>query len=189
MPGEAVSFDPGYKSALLTEFYTNLFKATETQEVLPSWVRLDDKFKDSDFQGMPRIDGSLIRRAISLFKNNNSCAGDNVVSEMLRVLDEDVLDLIADAFKIRILNRENEDAEENTTGVTNSRFVQFPYDDNIDRRDGLGTKRHRNTVHIEDSLAMSCVADPILSHRRALGLSWQRWWAWGPPASHRALVT
>jgi hypothetical protein len=116
VPGEAVSFDPEYKSGLLTEFYANLFKATEIQDVWPTWVRLDDKFKDSDLQGMPRIDGSLIRKAINLFKNNKSCAEDNVVSEMLRVLDEDVLDLIADAFKIRILNRETEDAEEDTTG-------------------------------------------------------------------------
>jgi hypothetical protein len=45
--------------------------------------------------------------------------------------------------------------------VINSRFVQFPYDDNIDRRDGLGTKRRRNTVHVEDGLAMSCVAAPF----------------------------
>ncbi len=116
VPGEAVSFDPDYKGALLTEFYTNLFKATETQEVLPSWVRLGGRFKDSDLQGMPRIDGSLIRRAINLFNNNKSCAEDNVVSVMLRVLDEDVLDLIADAIKIRILNRETEDVEENTSG-------------------------------------------------------------------------
>ncbi len=57
MPGEAVSFDPEYKSGLLTEFYANLFKATEIQDVWPTWVRLDDKFKDSDLQGMPRIDG------------------------------------------------------------------------------------------------------------------------------------
>ena len=109
---------------------------------------------------MPRIDGPLIKKAFSLFKNNKSCAEDNVVSEMLRVLDEDVLDLLADAIKLRILNREA-DVEEATTGARNSRFVQFPYDDNIDRRDGLGTKRRRNTVHVENGLTLSCVVDPL----------------------------
>ncbi len=83
-----------------------------------------------------------------------------MVSEMLRVLDEDVLDLLADAIKIRIPNRED-DAEEANTGARNSRFVQFPYDDNIDRRDGLGTKRRRNTVHVENGLTLSCVVDPL----------------------------
>ena len=95
-----------------------------------------------------------------MFKNNKSCAEDNVVSEMLRVLDEDGLDLLADAIKIRNLNRED-DVEEATTGARNSRFVQFPYDDNIDRRDGLGTKRRRNTVHAESGLTLSCVVDPL----------------------------
>ena len=83
-----------------------------------------------------------------------------MVSEMLRVLDEDVLDLLADAIKIRILNRED-DVEEVNTGARNSRFVQFPYDDNIDWRDGFGTKRRRNTVRVESGLTLSCVVDPL----------------------------
>jgi hypothetical protein len=123
-----------------------------------------------------------------LFKNNKSCAEDNVVSEMLRVLDEDVLDLLADAIKLRILNREA-DVEEATTGARNSRFVQFPYDDNIDRRDGLGTKRRRNTVHVENGLTLSCVVDPPLSLRRALGLALQRRGVGGLSTSCRALVS
>ena len=47
---------------------------------------------------MPRIDGALLRKAINLFANNKSCADDNAVSEMLSVLDEDVLDMLAVAF-------------------------------------------------------------------------------------------
>ncbi len=60
---------------------------------------------------------------------------------MLRVLDEGVLDLLADAVKARILNREINDADAVPAGEANSRFVQFPYDDNIDRRDGFDSKR------------------------------------------------
>ena len=55
---------------------------------------------------LPTIDGSLLRKAINLFKNNKSCAEDKIVSEMLNVLDEDVLDILAEAFLKRILNTE-----------------------------------------------------------------------------------
>ncbi len=74
------------------------------------------------------------------------------------MLDEDVLDLLADAVKARILNREDDDADVTPAGDANSRFVQFPYDDNIDRRDGVDRKRIKSTVYVEDGLAMSCVA-------------------------------
>ncbi len=57
-------------------------------------MRLEDTFDDKDLQSMPKIDGALLKRAINLFKNNESCAEDHVVSEMLRVLDEDVLALV-----------------------------------------------------------------------------------------------
>ena len=97
--GADTSFDPEYKRDLLTEFYGKLFDATDSQGTMPTWARLGDKFEKKDLRGMPRIDGALLRKAIHLFKNNKSCAEDNVVSEMLRVLDEDVLDLLADAIQ------------------------------------------------------------------------------------------
>ncbi len=58
--GEEVSFDPEYKSNLLTVFFSNLFKATDVHDKWPTWVRLEDKFNDKDLRGMPRIDGALI---------------------------------------------------------------------------------------------------------------------------------
>ncbi len=80
-----------------------------------------------------------------------------MVSEMLRVLDEDVLDLLAEAIETRILNRENDKEGEATSAEVNSRFVQFPYDDNIDMRDGIFGRRRRSTVYVEKGLAVSCV--------------------------------
>ena len=53
---------------------------------------------------MPRIDGPLLRKAISLPAHNKSCADDGVVSEMLSVHAEGVLDMLAAAFENRILN-------------------------------------------------------------------------------------
>ena len=53
---------------------------------------------------MPRIDGPLLRKAIILFANSKSCAGDHVVAKMLNVLDEDVLASMAETFEQRIRN-------------------------------------------------------------------------------------
>ncbi len=105
-PGAEPSFDPLVKAGLFTDIYQSLFKATEKHIGLPRWVNFDDRFNRYDFEGMPRIDGALLMRAINLFANNKSCADDNVVAEMLSVLDEDVLDMLAEAFETRILNQE-----------------------------------------------------------------------------------
>ena len=85
--------------APLKDFYQNLLRASGCQSVLPDWVRLEATFQKSDLGGMPRIDGALLRKAINMFANNKSCADDGVVSEMLNVLHEDVLDMMAVAFE------------------------------------------------------------------------------------------
>ncbi len=48
---------------------------------------------------MPRVDGPLLRRAINLFAKGKSCADDHIVAEMLTALDEDVIDMMAEAFE------------------------------------------------------------------------------------------
>ena len=58
--------------------------------------------------GLPTIDGCLLRKATSLFANNKSCASDKIVAEMLSVLDEDVLKILAKAFIKQILSAEME---------------------------------------------------------------------------------
>ena len=103
-PGAQDTYDPEAKAALLTRFYPNLFKATECQSELPAWVDLGKWFRQEDLERLPRTNGSLLKKAINLFKNNKSCADDMVVSEMLSVLDEDVLEILAEAFTKRNLN-------------------------------------------------------------------------------------
>ena len=73
---------------------------------MPKWVRLEDYFNERDLEGMPRIDGLLLRKAIKLFASHKSSAEDGVVAEMLSVLSEDVLETLAEAFINRILNGE-----------------------------------------------------------------------------------
>ena len=83
---------------MLTDFYASLFEATAVQRELPKWVNLKKQFHSHQLAGLPTIDDSLLRKSIKLFANNKSCANDTIVSEMLNVLDEDVLELLAEAF-------------------------------------------------------------------------------------------
>ena len=96
--------DPETKALLLARFYTSLLKASECQKELPRWVDLEKQYRRADLEGSPRIDGALLKKAINLFRNSKSCASDQIVSEMLSVLDEDILDTLAEAFIKRILN-------------------------------------------------------------------------------------
>ena len=104
---------------------------------------------------MPRIDGALLREAINLFANNKSCAEDNVVPEMLRVLDEDVLYIIAVAIENRVLSRDGEKDRPLAMEDRGSRIVQCPHDEHIDMRDGIVNKKMKGTVHVEDGMVMS----------------------------------
>ena len=124
------------KSELLTDFYQKLFTASDVQKILPPWVRLGDSFDPKDLEGMPRIDGLLLRTAINLFASNKSCADDGVVSEMLNVLAEDVLETLAAAFERRILNREEGNESEHIKRSRSSRFVEYPLDEKVDKLDG-----------------------------------------------------
>ena len=63
------------KKKLLTNFYTNLFSATDKQKTLPKWADLERKFRREDLDELPRIDGPLLRKAINLFKQQELCGG------------------------------------------------------------------------------------------------------------------
>ena len=112
-----------------------MFTATDVQKVLPPWVRLEDSFDSKNLEGMPRIDGLLLRNAINLFANNKCCADDGVVSEMLGVFAEDVLETLAAAFDRRILNREEGTESEHIRRSRSSRFVEYPLDEKVDKLD------------------------------------------------------
>ncbi len=62
------AYDIDRKSKLLTEFYENLFEATEEQSILHKWADLTKQFHSHELAGSPTIDGSLLRKAINLLK-------------------------------------------------------------------------------------------------------------------------
>ena len=71
------------------------------------WTLLNNSTTTSWRVFRPSMD-VFLEKAINLFKNNKSCADDKIVSEMLNVLDEDALDILAEAFIKGILNTESE---------------------------------------------------------------------------------
>jgi hypothetical protein len=79
---------------------------------------------------------------INLFENNKSCADDMVVAEMLSVLDEDILETLAEAFTKRIFNTESQFVWKKTREHPQT---SHPYDQ---RPDILGGhKKPRNTAN------------------------------------------
>ena len=48
----------------------------------------------------------IVRQAIHQLAKHKACADDNLTSEMLQELDDDVLSLLADLFRNRLLNKE-----------------------------------------------------------------------------------
>ncbi len=137
--GAEETWDSGEKSALLSELYGKLFKATDMQANLPKWVDLERKFRREDLNELPRIDGPLLRKAINLFKNNKSCAEDKVVAEMLSALDEDLLETIAEAFTRRIIN--NEDSLIWRAPKESYHVIRYPFDPGPNTMDDFKRRR------------------------------------------------
>ena len=66
----------------------------------------------SELQELKEFDGRNLRSLILSFKAGKTCAEDNLVAEMLKQLDIDILDTLADIFKLRIMNHPSEEEDE-----------------------------------------------------------------------------
>ena len=88
--------------SMLTSFFQNLFLDT-SREILPSWVYAE--LSSSALDGLPQLDGFLVRSAVHRLQKHKTCAKDMLVAEMLHELDDDAFSLLADIFRVRILNR------------------------------------------------------------------------------------
>jgi ribonuclease HI len=88
-------------------FYKKLFTGTSS---LPAWIW--NRWQLKDLYTLPFFDGRNLSSLISALKAGKTCAEDQLVAEMLQNLDLDILHLIAEAFKLRILNHGSEIKEE-----------------------------------------------------------------------------
>ena len=83
--------------------------ADPTEEALPGWI-----FKRwcwEDLRRFRAITGSFLKEIILGMPPGKTCSDDYLVVEMLQQLDDDILDVLAGAFKFRLLNHLSEDNE------------------------------------------------------------------------------
>jgi len=99
-PPENVS-DVDGMSEMLTQFFSDLFCDSDGCQT-PPWIY--GSWDMHALQGLPPLDCHLVRVAIQELRRKKSCASDHLVAEMLQELDDDVLTVLADMFKQRLLN-------------------------------------------------------------------------------------
>ena len=97
------------KAEAVASFYSNLFAEGEPSDV-PDWI-LSKRWTQTDLDALPAIDGELLRVCIFAMALGKTCSEDRVVIEMLRCLDIEVLDVLAAAFRLRLLNHPTEDSD------------------------------------------------------------------------------
>ena len=78
--------------------------------VLPFWI--NQVWHELSLDDLPFFEWRALRTLLATFKAGRTCAGDNCVAEMLIALDIDILDHIADAFRLRLRNHKSEHDEE-----------------------------------------------------------------------------
>ena len=101
--------DPGDILDNANAFLGQLFGENKPSD-LPDWVWRH--FDLETLEQVPGFDGRTLRALIMTMAGGKVCADDGLVAEMLKHLDIDILHLIADVFKLRILNHSSEDDEQ-----------------------------------------------------------------------------
>ena len=90
------------------ETYTALF-LDPSGEDLPNWIY--KRWKWVDLDAFREINGAFLKEIILGMAAGKTCASDLVVAEMLQQLDDDLLDVLAVMFRLRLLNHYSEDSE------------------------------------------------------------------------------
>ena len=101
-------YDPAHKANLLFSFYYDLFKSSNPD--VPEWVHA--RWSADVLREVPALTGSLVRLAALGCHKRKSCAEDHVVFEMLHALDQEFFDILAYAFRFRLLNHFSESGDD-----------------------------------------------------------------------------
>jgi len=103
--------EPEDMSEALTKFFQDLFTSRFSAD-LPSWIYDEWAPEDPECACLKFLTALLIREeAAAMAGGKSCCASDRLVAEMLKELDEDTFELLAEAFKRRILNRSGPEDE------------------------------------------------------------------------------
>ena len=90
---------------VLHGFFHNQFN-DPCEDPLPEWV--NQTWHSSVLDPLVPLDGALVRKAAIKMKDGKACADDLVVAEMIKAADEKFYDVLADAFRLRLLNHVSE---------------------------------------------------------------------------------
>ncbi|CAK0878369.1 unnamed protein product, partial [Prorocentrum cordatum] len=107
-PGTSdMAFSDEAKGHWLITYFHNLYNNERSlKEDMPPW--LSQSWHTDALSCFRPLDGSLVRRVVYRFKLNRTCAEDLVVIEMIACLDEDTFEVLADVFRLRLLNHVSE---------------------------------------------------------------------------------
>ena len=96
------------KAEILGNFFRHLFGDANSSRTVPSWIYT--VWSHEELSKFRRIDGYLLRECLNAMRGGKSCSEeDMVVAEMLFLLSEEVLDLLAELLKDRLMNRQGND--------------------------------------------------------------------------------
>ena len=101
--------DPESMQNHITAYFAELF-AEKAPCTLPGWVF--QRWQAEFLRDLLDIDSELIKHMIFDMRLGKSCAEDFIVIEMLRELADDILQCIARAFQLRLLNHCSEDGDD-----------------------------------------------------------------------------
>eukprot|EP00973_Karenia_brevis_P057264 7966879-Karenia_brevis.AAC.1 len=96
---------------MVHDFYHQLYSDSVEDSHLPSWVH--QNFSRSSLKELPQIDGHLVRTLITRLADGKTCSQeDMVVAEMLKALPDEVTDMLAEIFILRLLNHPSESGDD-----------------------------------------------------------------------------
>ena len=90
------------------QYYSDLF-ADPLAEAVPSWIF--NRWDWADLHYFRDVDGAFLKEVVFCMASGKTCSDDLVVAEMLQELDDDLFGVLANMFKLRLLNHVSEDSE------------------------------------------------------------------------------
>ena len=96
------------RTDIVHKHFKELF-TDHSRAVIPEWI--EQRWPCEILLALPMIDGARVREIAFDFRIT-SCAGDQIVIEMLRELDPDICETIASCFQFKLLNHCTEETEE-----------------------------------------------------------------------------
>ena len=99
--------DEAKTGTIYTHFVTAFNDFDSLVDDLPKWVT-DKEWHSIVLEPLPRLDGMLVRRAVLGFGKGKTCGDDGLVMEMVAAGDEMLFELIAECFRLRLLNHRTE---------------------------------------------------------------------------------